>query len=117
MGIDYRYNAGYGFLLSLKEYALPAMWDDRDLWFSGDIDNEIKGSGLTAVLGGDMMSGEELWGFVAKETMVSMNKYSNDTLLYMRDINPATIGNVFDMRMRVKIPKARIGWMMWSDIS
>lgn len=116
MGIKYEYNAGYGFLLPLDKFALPAMWDDREVWQDGTIDKELDGSGMTAVLGGSHMTGDELWGFVAQDTCTRMSRYSG---IYeeIRDIDPTVVGNLFDIRARVKRPNARIGWMMWADIS
>jgi hypothetical protein len=114
MGIDYRYNAGYGFLLPLDKFALPAEWDDYEMWWDGEVDKAISGSGLTAVLGG---SDTSLWGFMATETLGKLTKYSNEIVVPLRDIDPATVSNLFDIRTRVKRPKARIGWTMWADIS
>jgi hypothetical protein len=117
MSIWYRYNAAYGFLVPENKYALPAEWSDPEIWSDGGIDAELSGSGLVSVYGGDMMTGNRLWGFVAVDTLGSMNKHSDTLYTELRDIDPAVVGNLFDLRARVKMPKARVGWMMWADIS
>lgn len=117
MGIDYRYNTGYGFLLPEKQFALPEMWADPEKWYDGDVDKEISGSGMTAVYGGNMMTNGRVWGFIATETYTSLDKYSDSVVQPIRDVDPTVIGNVFDIRSRVRRPNARIGWVMWVDIS
>jgi hypothetical protein len=117
MGIDYAFNAGYGFIVMEKDMPRPAQWEDDEMWYEGIIDKEIDGSGLTAVLGGNMWTGERLWGFVAEDTFVRLNKFSNEPIAYIRDIDPTVVGNVYDMRARCKIPQARLGWVMWMDVT
>ena len=117
MSIDYGYNVGYGFLLPENKYARPAQWEDDELWYDGIIDKEISGSGLTAILGGDTMCGNRLWGFVAQDTYTRMSKYDEALAIEIRDVDPIVFSNIFDMRARVKRPGARIGWVMWMDIS
>ena len=116
MGIEYRFHTGYGFLLPEKKFALPAEWNDCELWDDGEVDKALSGSGLESIFGGSQWSGEHVWGFVAKDTHVSISGRTDTVVEEVRDVDPVVVGNLFDMKSRVKMPRARVGWMMWVDV-
>lgn len=114
MGIEYRYNVGYGFLLPEKQFALPAEWPDVEQWYGGVVDEAISGSGLVSVYGGSQCTGEHFWGFVADVSLASLDK-DGEALKEIREVEPHIHSNLQDIRARVKRPSARIGWVMWRD--
>ncbi len=116
MSVDFSFHVGYGFLVSEDDYPLPEKWADREVWYDGTVEKELSGSGVEVGLALNQTSGPFRWGLMAEGSQGEMDKFTNAEVLELRDPDPSTVANLWDIMTSLGI-KARIGWMMWVDVN